>query len=81
MLNREEACRILGVQWGSSLEQIKQAFRYQAKIHHPDMGGNAEKFKQVKEAYEYLRTASVLQGKKLPLTHSKTSIFRVVRNK
>jgi hypothetical protein len=33
---------------------IKQAFRRQAKIHHPDLGGNAQAFRKIHEAYERL---------------------------
>lgn len=33
---------------------IKQAYRRQAKKHHPDIGGNAQAFRKIKEAYECL---------------------------
>ena len=33
---------------------IKQAFRRQAKKHHPDLGGNAQTFRKIHEAYERL---------------------------
>ena len=33
---------------------IKQAFRRQAKKHHPDLGGNAQTFHKIHEAYERL---------------------------
>jgi len=35
-------------------EQIKQAYRRQAKKHHPDLGGNAKAFLKIQEAYELL---------------------------
>ena len=35
-------------------EEIKQKYRILAQIHHPDKGGNAEKFKRIKSAYETL---------------------------
>ena len=35
-------------------ERIKQAFRAQAKKHHPDLGGDAEMFRKLHRAYEEL---------------------------
>ena len=37
-----------------SFENIKQQYRILARIHHPDMGGDEEKFKKIKLAYEIL---------------------------
>ena len=37
---------------------IKSAYRRQAKIHHPDQGGNASIFRRVQHAYEELLTWS-----------------------
>lgn len=34
--------------------RIKQAYRRQAKKHHPDIGGNAQAFLKIQEAYEKL---------------------------
>ena len=46
---------ILGVPKGSSADEIKKAFRKKAHEFHPDKGnGNAEKFKEVNEAYQVL---------------------------
>jgi molecular chaperone DnaJ len=46
---------ILGVSKGASADEIKRAFRKKAHEHHPDKGnGNAEKFKEVNEAYQVL---------------------------
>ncbi|MBM4271159.1 MAG: J domain-containing protein [Deltaproteobacteria bacterium] len=33
---------------------IKNAYRRQAKIHHPDLGGDAETFRKIHQAYEDL---------------------------
>ena len=46
--------KTLGVDKGASQEDIKKAFRKLAMEHHPDKGGNAEKFKEVSEAYSVL---------------------------
>lgn len=46
---------ILGVDKGSSADDIKRAYRKKAHEFHPDKGnGNAEKFKEVNEAYQVL---------------------------
>jgi len=46
--------KTLGVDKGASKEDIKKAFRKLAHEHHPDKGGNAEKFKEASEAYSVL---------------------------
>jgi curved DNA-binding protein CbpA len=45
---------LLGIYPDASMEDIKKAYRTKANIHHPDKGGNAETFKDVKKAYETL---------------------------
>jgi molecular chaperone DnaJ len=45
----------LGVDKSASKETIKKAFRKLAHKHHPDKGnGNADKFKEINEAYQVL---------------------------
>ena len=46
--------KTLGVDKSASKEDIKKAFRKLAHEHHPDKGGNAEKFKEASEAYSVL---------------------------
>ena len=45
---------ILGVEKNASADEIKTAFRKKAHIYHPDKGGDAEKFKEINEAYQVL---------------------------
>lgn len=46
---------ILGVQPSADAEEIKRAFRRLAHQHHPDkVGGDAERFKRLNEAYQVL---------------------------
>ena len=46
--------KILGVERDASADDIKGAFRTLSKQHHPDLGGDAEKFKELNEAYQTL---------------------------
>ena len=50
--------KLLGISYDADIEQIKSAYRKLVKIYHPDANkGNkesAEKFKELKEAYEVL---------------------------
>lgn len=48
---------ILGVTREASEAEIKKAYRKAAILHHPDKGGDPEKFKEVSEAYEGLQDA------------------------
>jgi curved DNA-binding protein len=38
----------------STTIEIKQSYKKLAKIHHPDVGGDIEKFKEINEAYSIL---------------------------
>ena len=44
----------LGVSVHATSEEIRQKYRTLAQIHHPDKGGDEEKFKRIKFAYEIL---------------------------
>ncbi len=45
---------ILCLNYPFTLAELKQAYRQQALINHPDRGGSSEKFRRVQAAYEYL---------------------------
>jgi DnaJ family protein A protein 2 len=44
----------LGVSKSADTDEIKKAFKKAAMTHHPDKGGDPEKFKEVQKAYEVL---------------------------
>jgi molecular chaperone DnaJ len=44
----------LGLRPDAAPEDIKRAYRARAREHHPDAGGDAERFKEVTHAYEVL---------------------------
>lgn len=45
---------LLGVEKDTPVGDIKKAYRKLALVHHPDRGGDAEKFKELTKAYEVL---------------------------
>lgn len=55
MLDRKRARGVLGVASGATPAELRRAFREAAKLAHPDRpGGDAERFRQVVEAYRLL---------------------------
>lgn len=51
----------LGVAETASEKEIKNAFKALAKKHHPDQGGDENKFKEINEAYDTLKTSEKRQ--------------------
>ena len=41
---------ILGVTKDSTTDEIKKSYRKLSKEHHPDRGGDGDKFKEISEA-------------------------------
>jgi hypothetical protein len=55
---RTDLYRILGVPPLSSNDTIRRRWLEVAKVHHPDVGGDATVFRQAKQAYDVLSDAS-----------------------
>lgn len=45
---------ILQISKTASVEEIRSSYKNLAKLHHPDKGGNKEKFQEIQTAYEIL---------------------------
>lgn len=54
MPSKRDYYEILGVSKTSTADEIKKAYRKLAMQHHPDKGGDQEKFKDISEAYAVL---------------------------
>jgi hypothetical protein len=55
---------------GEQIPRIKSAYKRLAKVHHPDMGGDAEKFKRLNDAHQQM-----LIWAESPLFTSKKALF------
>ena len=54
MPNPTDPWSILGVQRDAAAEDIKAAYRRLAKDHHPDLGGDPDRFIEIQKAYQQL---------------------------
>lgn len=50
--SRRSWWEVLGVAQTASREDVQNAYRALARVHHPDAGGNADSFRRVVEAYK-----------------------------
>jgi hypothetical protein len=51
--------QILGVANNASIEEIRKAFRTLAKLHHPDKGGDKQRFQLINEASQVLTNSEL----------------------
>ncbi len=50
----EESCATLGVDPEASMEEVERIYRVKVQFAHPDKGGEAERFKRIQRAYDYI---------------------------
>jgi len=50
----DHAYKVLGLKQGATIQEVKKAHRKLALQNHPDKGGDADKFREIQEAYETL---------------------------
>jgi len=53
-MGKPDYYKILGLSKGCSANDIRKAYRKMAMKHHPDKGGNPDKFKEITKAHEVL---------------------------
>lgn len=47
-----KATALLGLEPEASVKEVKARFKELSLVHHPDVGGDAEKFRLMQEAYQ-----------------------------
>src|SRR5690348_17255824 len=57
-MDGRRARRVLGVPKNAGPDEIRRAFRARALVTHPDHGGNAVAFAEVRSAFELLRAST-----------------------
>ena len=67
---------ILGVAKDASEKDIKKAYRTLSKQHHPDHGGDEEKFKEINEAYSVLSSPEKREQYDNPFVNPFENMFR-----
>ena len=56
----QDPYKILGMQRGSTIDEVKTAYKKLARLHHPDKGGDAEMFQTINTAYSLILKQSEL---------------------
>lgn len=68
-MTREQAKELLQLPNAEFTEaELKKAYRKQAKINHPDVGGSEEKMALITKAYEFL--LNPVNNQRMTITHN-----------
>lgn len=51
---RDQALAVFGLRTDAGRDEVKRRYRQLAREHHPDLGGDPERFRRVREAAEHL---------------------------
>jgi len=54
-----EDLKTLGVSGGTTRRDLERAFRHLALKHHPDKGGDPERFREIREAFERVKAGAL----------------------
>lgn len=78
IISFKQSLGLLGLPPTFTTEELKRAYRKAAHKYHPDKGGNAEKFKQIHIAYDFLSKytngpPSAVYGFAINITHNNGS--------
>ena len=55
IVSYQQSLDLLGLRSDYTSGELNRAYRKAAHRHHPDKGGNAEKFKEIVAAYNFLK--------------------------
>eukprot|EP00401_Gymnodinium_catenatum_P045787 CAMPEP_0117540726 /NCGR_PEP_ID=MMETSP0784-20121206/43647_1 /TAXON_ID=39447 /ORGANISM="" /LENGTH=221 /DNA_ID=CAMNT_0005337389 /DNA_START=109 /DNA_END=770 /DNA_ORIENTATION=+ len=65
------AAKVLGVDPRATLPELRSAFRARAKVVHPDGGGSADAFQELRKAYAFLRRSWAHSAPELPAARAR----------
>jgi hypothetical protein len=67
-MDGRRARKLLGVGRNATLDDIRRAFRAHAIVTHPDHGGNAHAFTEIRAAFDILQSTPPGPKSRAPLT-------------
>lgn len=77
-MNHREAFEVLGLPESSSKDEIKKTYRKLAGKYHPDKSdGDAERFKKINEAYQFLETGKDFGPSTPPANHYRNDFIDI----
>lgn len=68
-MNKGKCYETLGLNVNATDEEVKKAYRKLAMVHHPDKGGNVDKFKEITTAYDNITNNNFPENRGHPQHH------------